>query len=466
MFVNRTPLNIAVDKENIEIVKLLFNNKNNDINIKCFIKLSFREEKEMTALHIAVMKENSDIVKLLLKNNKIDVNIKAKINSMWGNQDNIWKKTALHMAIENNNHEIFYLLLENNSIDININEALKIYCGSYFGFQHINDIIRRIGEEEFEKNKAIEKKKIKEKHQYINEKTTLHLAVENNNIDFVKSILNKQIIDVNAICEFENKKMNALKYAIQNGNIEIIKFLLKIPNINIESCLKFALQNRKFEIAKLFLDSNQKIQDIEQLNDILMIAISNKQNEIAQSLIEKHSFDINEVIKDYDDKITLLHFAVINENIEFVKYLLRKQDIDVNKTAELVDFDDNSKIYEESTALHLAVKIENIEMIKILSNCQSIDVNILYQCKKFKIYNSFFCRPKRKCVQKNIQEPEEIVKMTALHIAVKQNNADIVEILLSNKNIDVNIKDDKNMTPIQSSTNDQIKSLISMSINK
>lgn len=71
----KTPLFIAVEKSNIEIVKLLLNNDDVDINMKYVSKIeSCNIEDEKTILHIVVENENIDILNLLLNSSKLDVN--------------------------------------------------------------------------------------------------------------------------------------------------------------------------------------------------------------------------------------------------------------------------------------------------------------------------------------------------------------------------------------------------------
>lgn len=89
-FLNKTALHVAVEKGNIEIVELLLSNPNININILSiskyffFIKIGivvfFLIFVHRTALHIAIDKENMEIIKLLLENTNIDINLKETIS--------------------------------------------------------------------------------------------------------------------------------------------------------------------------------------------------------------------------------------------------------------------------------------------------------------------------------------------------------------------------------------------------
>ena len=93
---------------------------------------------QKTPLYIAVEKENIDIVKLLLMNDEIDVNLTNK--SFYNFQENDYikelvdeydhyqkfdnnitaEKTSLYRAIEIGNIEIVKLLLMNRKIDVRL----------------------------------------------------------------------------------------------------------------------------------------------------------------------------------------------------------------------------------------------------------------------------------------------------------------------------------------------------------
>lgn len=85
-----------------------------------------KETYEKTALNVAIEKGNIDIVKLLLSNPKIDINIVSnEYNYFSGNREILkekYAKTALFKAVEKENVEIVKLLLERPEININFKE--------------------------------------------------------------------------------------------------------------------------------------------------------------------------------------------------------------------------------------------------------------------------------------------------------------------------------------------------------
>ena len=163
----RTALHHAVEKGNIDVVNILLKSGLYDIN---FPKIYFNydddheewrlevEKIERTPLQIAIIKRNIEMIKLLLNNEMINVNELQKyfyseifvysgkqycdiitndtnFNSCyrWENlsedqcptkTEMIKNQTALHIAIQMKNIEIVKLLLEYKKIDVNI----QSYC--------------------------------------------------------------------------------------------------------------------------------------------------------------------------------------------------------------------------------------------------------------------------------------------------------------------------------------------------
>ena len=72
---------------------------------------------------MAVEKQNIEIVKLLLANDKLDVN---KINKYYpendGKKPNSHKRTALHLAVEEKYVDIIKLLLDHKGIDTEVKD--------------------------------------------------------------------------------------------------------------------------------------------------------------------------------------------------------------------------------------------------------------------------------------------------------------------------------------------------------
>lgn len=227
-----------------------------------------------------------------------------------------------------------------------------------------------------------------------------------------------------------------------------------------------------------------------------------KQNQICQSAISKliftllniannsdsYSFIIKELVASilhgnfnyvnskFSYEVTPLSIAIKLENIELVKYMSTKPGIDVNtksfigdgKEIKEVSFelfrDEEEKLKievfqseEEITPLYLAIEKENIEIIKLLLDCPKIDVNAkdISETGTYTIasaeLSSFIIKLLGTIVgspetflqsQENIRKTFKIAndrkEMNAFHFAIEKNNIEIIKLLLSHPELDVN----------------------------
>ena len=82
-FFNQTPLNIAIEKENIEIIKILLTRNDIDVNEKSNIikpiffvyNVIIKKFIDKTPLYLASEIGNPEIVQLLLSCEEIDINL-------------------------------------------------------------------------------------------------------------------------------------------------------------------------------------------------------------------------------------------------------------------------------------------------------------------------------------------------------------------------------------------------------
>ena len=98
----------------------------------------------------------------------------------------------------------------------------------------------------------------------------------------------------------------------------------------------------------------------------------------------------------------------------------------------------------ERTALLLAIEKNLPDIVSILLTRKDVNVNVLFH--SFKKRFGFFTS-------------EEIMK-TALHMAVEENSIDIIRLLLAYNGIDISIKNQSGKTPIDIATNDEIIKLL------
>lgn len=161
--------------------------------------------------------------------------------------------------------------------------------------------------------------------------------------------------------------------------------------------------------------------------------------------INKHHIEIDTGV-DREEK-TALHFAVELGNAEIVKFLLEKSELDVNLYREHINVIDmffkkknivKSKFVnamdeiknEKETDLYFAVEKGIINIVQILLTNENIDVNILCEKSNKKVVK----------VDDYDYESEELESMkdTALRLAVKKSNANVVKLLLTNPKNNIN----------------------------
>ncbi|KAK8836792.1 hypothetical protein M9Y10_037314 [Tritrichomonas musculus] len=216
----KTALHIAIQKENIEIIKLLFSNELLDCNLPLRCKRNDVTEFK-TPLQIAVENENYDIVQLLMNCDKIDPNITGKLYFVYKDrdEDKEVEKTILHTAIEKDNIDIFQLLISYDSLDVNQTSFYKYYK-KHFSFVH----------------------------QIITEMTPLYIAINDFNLKIIEVLLSSKNIDVNTKSRLKKivpkekniiKEETALNLAIEKQNMSIIQLLLSCKNIDLKAISKY-----------------------------------------------------------------------------------------------------------------------------------------------------------------------------------------------------------------------------------
>ena len=125
--------------------------------------------------------------------------------------------------------------------------------------------------------------------------TCLFYAIEEGKINIVKFLINEMEMSINDI---DRNGRNIMFYAVKSNNIDIIKFLFdKNCNINIEdnkgqNCLFSAIQKSNFEIIKFFVEKGININKVDNnKNTPLSIAKKVNDNKIIQFLEEKGAIE-------------------------------------------------------------------------------------------------------------------------------------------------------------------------------
>jgi|GEM_PF-3366218 len=281
-----TPFSLAVMSQNLEIIKLLSNQKEIDINKA--------DNNGESPIDRAIKYGNIEIVKYLLTSVNLNINQMDKNN-----------QTPIYYSVLGNNIEITKLLLSrnakvdvvNNNGETLLHAAFKCYPYSPLSPELIALLasIKGIDINRFDNNNN----------------TPLLLAIESRNIDAVKTLLSIDDIDVNA-------------NSYQDGNIYLHRII---------ACLGALSESYNKKLAKLFLThENIDVNMPDQYGRTLIYCDWNyyQSDEILEiiNLILMKKPDVNIVDKNGE---TPLYYNADHNKAEIVKILLNIKGININK---------------------------------------------------------------------------------------------------------------------------------------
>lgn len=302
----------------------------------------------------------------------------------------------------------------------------------------------------------------------------LHLAIEMGNFHLIKLLLKLPNINVNSMT---STGFTGLHMAIKSNNLSIVKYLCEYSSINLEATsnvvgtpLIYATLNSTPAILKTLIDHGADVNKTFTTSGLnsLMLAICNDKKEQSWILTESNISPKHTDIKRWN----LLHYAA---SFKFSPKLLRK----------LIEIgcDQNGVTLEGMTPLHHAVISGSIEAVQIFvemkADVNKIDENGLtalhyaaYQglWEVVKILLAAGSRPNKKTNSKVTPlhfatkhdcylVVKELLKCyvdvnaltlqcnTPLHYAASNRNEEMVDILLQN-GADVNVPNKDNDLPI------------------
>lgn len=248
--------------------------------------------------------------------------------------------------------------------------------------------------------------------------TLLRIAIDYDRLEIASWLLSKSC-NINRLTN-DDISDTPLHMAVFHENTSLVESLLKYgadttaKNVKGETALHISCRNQNLTISDLLLkhSTEASISD-EFLMTPLHIAVENECLNLVELLLN-HNVDINaRTIKPGYEGCTALHIAIIKQNYEMVKVLL-ENGADSNAaigTSQLdamsnKDFHIVHAMYQSYTPLHLAIEQENDNIVESLLK-HNADANIILD------HNG----------------------LTPLHIAV-QNSDEKRVMLLSNYNAD------------------------------
>lgn len=167
----------------------------------------------------------------------------------------------------------------------------------------------------------------------------------------------------------------------------------------------------------------------------LLASIEAGNIDIFNLLLGIKNIDINHKCKFYYSlelessvKYSALSYAIKKQNIEIVKLLLLNEKLE-NDSVIHYNYNEQNKSqekYECITPLHLAIELGNCKLVNLLIKSNKFDIN-------FPETTFMYCNDKY-----TMSCELEKSKMAPLFIAIKKQNIEIVEKLMTTENIDTN----------------------------
>lgn len=285
--------------------------------------------------------------------------------------------------------------------------------------------------------------------------TPLMYAIKSNSVDFIQFLLQQPDININAQ---DQGGLTPLHYTIIENDIVTFKQLFNSEKIdaflidnNNTTIWHYAAKYGRFDILKeIFAKTQDKINEIDKYGrTALMFAITKKDSEIFNFLIEYKDIDVN--IKDIKGE-SILSLAMNqlgyresdgNKEVEtIISTLLSKKSTDVN----IEDSDGE-------TPIMIATRKENISVYRTLSNMKEINLNHLNKMGQNLMHLASKINDTE--LQKEIINNDKIEinlkdknQKTPLHYAIQNEKESFLKELISKNRTDINIKDCDNNTPL------------------
>lgn len=283
-------------------------------------------------------------------------------------------------------------------------------------------------------------------------RSLLYLPIKYDYSDIVNLLIeyNKQSIGI-SIVDVKDKFNNIpLHYAIFFKNIKAIDMLLQSnSNTNTldedgNNSLHLAIYTKNYDICKKIINSDVNINAKTIIGESALHIACNFQFENIVKLLVDVGIDVN--IQDYNNEITALSYAVNLNNRNITKYLL------LNKA------NPNIQDFMGNNAIHYAIIEESNEILYELTNSDKYSIK-----PNFNIHNISGKLPLHILLYKDkVNENETTKKIiyytdlnfqdnegnTPMHLLCKKNIWKTYSDIIIKKKLDVFIKNNKNIRPI------------------
>lgn len=314
----------AVNSRSLEMVEFILNfcSKPHFVN---------RISIDGTALCIAVKNQDIKIFNRLLMVPEIDTFLYDKDGN-----------TPLLIAINNKNIDIAQTLIEFNGEKISQNEINKCLKKLFYYYNNEKDDIIIVSMVDFLIKKFITIKCIDPNVVYYDNNSLLFYAIENNDINLIKNLL--QFDNINPNITTNDNYDTPLMKSIKNLNIEISEILIKNSKTNIN------LRNYHNKTA-------------------LVMSVKRNLYDIIDMLIKN---------KNFNRKESNIKLAFSISNVEALKHLIKIKKLDVNNSTKLIQAINNKDIEMIDIIIHhqsfdkIKSKIDKAFITSLNSNCDEI----------------------------------------------------------------------------------------------
>jgi len=348
-------------------------------------------------------------------------------------------KTIFDIPIEKNEKKFVEFLLSYEDIDLYVHDSKKRIPIKNAYAQSDKDIYDMLFD------------RMNNKYTYRQgmQTTLLIWAITSGDKEVYNYVLeNNKEINVNLV-DINNR--SALIWAIKKKNRDVIKKLLKYPDIDVNLSDKYgntplllaAIHNDAYTLNELLTKFKVDVNIKNNFgNTPLIIASDKKFSEIAKMLLQNEEVDVNAC---NNNKITALMYAVFKECDEIIYEIMKHPKLNINA----VDNKGNS-------ILMLASKKGNLKLIKSILEIPNIDINLCNSDNKTALmYTIEKNEPKAMTLllqQKGIMvNTVDNLGDTPLTAYIKMNaklKMDSLKTILKCKEIDINIPDKDLRTPL------------------